>query len=318
LPAGTAVAHGTGVFSDMAACPFRAQALHRFNAQHAELPEPGLSPADHGVLLHAALQTLWVELKDRAALAALDAAAVRERVERAVAAALAEFRGERLLPELTRLEGERLRRLIGGLLERDLARPPFAVTAAETPVAAQVGGVAVTVRMDRIDTLADGARILLDYKSGQVRLGQWLTGRPDAPQLPLYAVTLDPPPIGLALVQVRVDGIGYAGVAGRDLAVDGIRPLAGWKAAQADGLGATWPAALARWRAVLEALGARFRAGDAAVDPKTRTTCTYCPLPGLCRIDEQGALARIADGEAGVPQFVDGAADAPPGGGDDL
>lgn len=65
LPAGTAVAHGTGVFSDMAACPFRAQALHRWNAQEAELPEPGLSPADHGVLLHAALQKLWLELGPR-------------------------------------------------------------------------------------------------------------------------------------------------------------------------------------------------------------------------------------------------------------
>jgi hypothetical protein len=70
---------------------------------------------------------------------------------------------------------------------------------------------------------------------------------------------------------------------------------------------------------VLEALGGRFRAGDAVVDPKTRTTCTYCPLPGLCRIDEQGALARIAEGEAGGPQFAAGAAgDTPPGGGDDL
>jgi probable DNA repair protein len=302
LPAGSTVAHGTGVFSDMAACPFRAQALHRWNAQDAELPEPGLSPADHGVLLHAALQRLWAGLKDRDTLAALDEGAVAGRVEGAVAGALAEFRGERLLPELARLEGERLRRLVVGLLALDRARPPFTVTAAETPVPAEAGGVAVSLRMDRIDTLAGGARVLLDYKSGQIQLSQWLSGRPDAPQLPLYAVTLDPPPIGLALVQVRVDGIAYAGVAGRDLEIAGVRLLSEWKAAQADGLGATWPAALARWRRVLDALGERFRAGDAAVDPKTRTTCDRCPLPGLCRVDERGALARDGDAESGHPQ----------------
>lgn len=188
------------------------------------------------------------------------------------------------------------------MLALDRARPPFTVTAAEAPVAAQVGGVAVALRMDRIDTLADGARILLDYKSGQVQPSQWLSARPDAPQLPLYAVTLAPPPIALGFVQVRVDGIGYAGVAGRPVEIAGLRPLAEWKAAQADGLGATWPEALARWRRVLERLGERFRAGDAAVYPKARATCDRCPLPGLCRIDERGALARDGDAGTGDPQ----------------
>ncbi|MFI5399636.1 MAG: PD-(D/E)XK nuclease family protein [SAR324 cluster bacterium] len=312
LPAGSAVAHGTGVFGDMAACPFRAQALHRWNAQYAALPEPGLSPADHGDLLHAALNKVWAGLKDRDTLASLDQAALAERVERAVAEALAEFRGDRLTPALARLEAERLLRLAGGLLALERARPPFAVTSAETPIAAEVGGIAVSLRIDRIDTLADGARLLLDYKSGQVQPihKQWLSDRPDAPQLPLYAVTLDPPPIGLAFVEVRVDGIAYEGVAGRDLAVAGVRPLAEWaefpvprasarNVAQAAGTIGAWREALAQWRRVLERLGERFRAGEAAVDPKTRATCAWCPLPGLCRIDERGLLARSQETESG-------------------
>src|SRR5262249_40111069 len=45
---------------------------------------------------------------------------------------------------------------------------------------------------------------------------------------------------------------------------------------------------LAAWRATLDTLGERFRAGRAAVDPKAPAqTCTYCELSALCRINPQ-------------------------------
>jgi len=69
--------------------------------------------------------------------------------------------------------------------------------------------------------------------------------------------------------------------------------------AQAAGIAEAWREALAQWRRVLERLGERFRAGEAAVDPKTPATCAWCPLPGLCRIDERGLLARAQDPETG-------------------
>ena len=43
------------------------------------------------------------------------------------------------------------------------------------------------MRIDRIDRLADGARVLIDYKSGLAD-ADWRGERPDNPQLPLYAL----------------------------------------------------------------------------------------------------------------------------------
>jgi ATP-dependent helicase/nuclease subunit B len=304
----TEVPHGASVFADMAACPFRGQALHRWRAEEAALANPGLSPADHGTLLHAVLQKVWADLKAQSALLALDEVGVQAAVERSVGEALSQFAHERLTPGLSKLENARLVRLATGLLELDRARPPFAVTSAETSQTAEAGGVIVKVRMDRVDTLLDHSRLLLDYKSGRVQPSQWLGERPDAPQLPLYAIALKPPAAALAFVQVRTGELRYAGVSDADLRIPGVVPTAEWKAGQAQQVGATWGDALAQWEAVLTRLGDQFRTGDAEVDPKTSATCSRCALPALCRIDERGALVRavVTASEGGDAEGDDG------------
>ncbi len=327
LPSGTAQHSGTSIFSDMAACPFRAQARHRLGAEDAPLPEPGLSPADHGSLLHAVLQRVWRSLGNQAALQAQSESALTAQLKEAIKSALNEFRSGhgRVTPALAQLESERLERLARALLELERTqRSPFAVTASEQAVETTVGGLQVRLRMDRVDTLAGGGRVLLDYKSGQAYPKQWLGERPEAPQLPLYAIAHPAPPVALAFVRVHSDEVGFAGVAARDVGIPGVLACQDWKAgqkalaepgtagsrqldnrptkAQCTGTGAsgatiTWDDLLARWRQVLGSLGERFRAGQAAVDPQ-KSACEYCPLPALCRIDEQGSLARADEGAA--------------------
>ena len=43
------------------------------------------------------------------------------------------------------------------------------------------------VRIDRVDRLADDARVLIDYKTGAATT-DWRGDRPDNPQLPIYAL----------------------------------------------------------------------------------------------------------------------------------
>lgn len=326
LPPGTALRSGTGIFEDMAACPFRAQARHRLGADDAPLPEPGLSPADHGSLLHAVLHRVWAKLGNQASLRSQSDAALSTLLKEAIQRALNEFRSghERLSAALANLEAERLERLALALLDLERTqRPPFAVTASEQALEATVGGVQVRLRMDRVDTLADGSRLLLDYKSGQASPAQWLSERPEAPQLPLYAVAHPALPVAIAFVRVRSERVRYAGVSAQDIGIPGVLACADWKAGRETAMDAapardrsreddtaetqgtsphatgvlSWDALLAHWRRVLASLGADFRAGEAAVDPQ-RTACRYCPLPGLCRIDELGSLARADESAA--------------------
>jgi len=326
LPSGILQRSGTSIFEDMAACPFRAQARHRLGAEETPLPEPGLGSADHGSLLHSVLRQVWATLGNQASLLGQTDAALSALVKKAAREALNEFRSRhaRLSAALADLESERLERLVLALLELERTqRPSFAVTASEQGLDATVGGVQVRLRLDRVDAIADGSRVLLDYKSGRASPMQWVGERPEAPQLPLYAIAHSSPPVAIAFVHVRSDEVRYAGVAARDVGIPGVVAWEGWRtglkalmesaavnvrARQQDtaasddtDLFATgirgWDDLLDHWRRVMASLGERFRAGEAAVDPQ-RMACKYCPLPGLCRIDELGSLARADEIEA--------------------
>jgi ATP-dependent helicase/nuclease subunit B len=52
-------------------------------------------------------------------------------------------------------------------------------------------------------------------------------------------------------------------------------------------LGQGWARSVEDWRAEVEKLARGFIAGDAAVDPKTKDTCTYCQMKPFCRIAER-------------------------------
>jgi len=140
----------------------------------------------------------------------------------------------------------------------------------------------LNVKVDRIDRIAGGdgeKKIVIDYKTGTAKPAQWAGERPEAPQLPLYAVSLENVS-ALAFAQLRAGDLAFAGLA------DAQGADAGLAQAQQD-----WSEVLAEYRRVLETLAEDFRNGHAEVDPRKPSVCTYCPLTMLCRIHEQAGEA---------------------------
>src|SRR5207248_10431101 len=79
-------------------------------------------------------------------------------------------------------------KLLRPWLELELKREEFTVIHTEKrDDAAHIGQLHLKVRMDRIDRGESGLTII-DYKTGKTRTADWDGDRPDAPQLPLYAV----------------------------------------------------------------------------------------------------------------------------------
>jgi len=305
IAAGTMVLGGTGLFQDQAACPFRAFAHHRLRARAPEAPQPGLDAATRGTLVHAALERAWRALGDHAALSALDERGVEAVLAKAVEGALAEFaerHRERLGPRLRALEQRRLQALLGEWLALERTRTPFAVAEVEQRQPLEIGGISVTGRMDRIDRLPDGSRLLIDYKTGRsARPSAWWGDRPDEPQLPLYASSAGGALAGVAFAQVRRDALGFRGVADDAARFPGAQRFDRIKPPPGEAPFESFAAVVERWRGALEGLAQRFRTGDARVDPKRGDTCTFCDLPGLCRIAELQpghALAAEADNAA--------------------
>ncbi len=277
-------AGGARLLELQAQCPFRAFAELRLGAGVLEEPAPGLPAKLRGQLLHEALRIVWSDLGGSRSLHALDPAEREARVDRAVAQSAQAFDLGRFGSRTAALEREWQQAALGHELAADLRRPDFEVIATEATRHVRLAGVPLELRIDRIDRV--GARtLLIDYKTSRdVTVRQWSGTRPAAPQLPLYAVTCDPPPAGIAFAVVARDGADLRGVAA-DAGLLGTaadvaqfpRDADGWRPAD-------WQELCARWRQVLSRLAADHAAGGAAVDPRDAQACRRCHLKVLCHI----------------------------------
>lgn len=287
LAPGHEVRGGASVFENQAACPFKAFALHRLGARALEEARPGLDARERGTLLHRALAALWGELGSHARLLTMNAGDLDAAVTRAVNTALVALRRDRpdvLTDAFAAIERERLRARIASVLAIERERAPFRVIEREAPRALDVGGLRLNARVDRVDALDDGSRVILDYKTGKASVAAWVGERPDAPQLPLYAIT-DPGDVAaVALVPVRAHEVRFRGLARTESLLPGVKTL---ERESAFAETRDWPALLSGWRTVLHALAGEFLAGEAAVMPKRYPqTCQYCELGPLCRVRE--------------------------------
>lgn len=278
---------GTGIFKYQAACPFRAFAELRLGARALGLTEIGLDARVRGSLLHRVLEAVWEALGDQAALLALNPPELATLVEGAVASAIAEaarLQPDTLTGRFRDLETARLFDLAMAWLTLERERPPFRVKAREQVFQPGIAGLDIKVVIDRIDVLEDGRLALIDYKTGAVTPRDWFGERPDEPQLPLYSMAVSEPIAALAFAQLRAGDMGFKGIAAQQDLIPGVEAFE--KVRQTREMSA-WPEVLDEWREVMTGLASDFAAGVASVDPKTYPkTCSYCPLPTLCRIDE--------------------------------
>ena len=273
---------GERVLKDQAACGFRAFAEHRLWSTQLPTRDPGLDPRDRGSLVHRILETFWAELHDQATLRALPTEERYAVLDEAIDLAL-ERPGRQIRSAWDSayldVERERLRLLLRPWLEVELERPAFRVQQQEQRLAdVSLGGVRLNLRVDRIDDTQAGP-LILDYKTGSAAPSEWLSDRPDAPQLPLYAVFNPVETLG---------GVAFALLrAGNDLCMKGFSDHA---SAVLPGKAARMPCTLAdqreEWLRVLTALASAFAAGDTRVEPKAYPgTCQYCAQRILCRLD---------------------------------
>jgi RecB family exonuclease len=237
--------------------------------------------------VHRVLARVWTALHSQAELLTRDAAAVRGVVRASIDAEVNRMRrhatplGRRLLA----LESVRLEMRIGELLDCDRARAPFAVESVEAPRTVRLGALALEVKLDRVDRLADGALAVIDYKTGgDAKPSAWSGDRPHLPQVPLYAQAVGAERVAaVAFGVVRAERTCYVGLARDSDAFGGIATLGDRDAPRGYH---SWEDLLAAWRARLLALANEYSSGDARLAPDPATACRHCHLAALCRINE--------------------------------
>lgn len=278
---------GAALLRDQSACPFRAFVRRRLGVESWREAAPGMAASDRGSLVHRALDHFWQGVESQSRLRAMSGEEQAKAVDDAVRAAW-EAAAPPLDATLARVEQTRMRRLLRAWIRLEAERPPFRVVEREAKHAlslpasgADAGRMALSLRVDRVDEDAGGRRIVLDYKTGRKQSARgWAGERPAEPQLPLYALALQPEAVAFA--HVRSGEMGFDGLGAADTGIKGVR------ACNADD-GGDWQARMREWRWAMDALAREFIEGRCEVAPRDADACRHCGLEAVCRIGERGA-----------------------------
>jgi ATP-dependent helicase/nuclease subunit B len=304
LPATTAAAGGGQMpLKRQAECPFQAFVFHRLNANELPIAGRGLSPADRGTLIHKVMERIWSkDIGDYQHLTghedllhAMSTGTLRPLVARHTAAAVRELDIAYEDPwqrAYLKAEEDRTIELVIDWLELESKRQPFHVAEVEERGTIFVGDLALKIRADRIDHVADG-RLLIDYKTGEVSTTSWDGARPEQPQLPLYAAFGHADNlVGAVFAQVRRPKLALKGrvTDPRANLSDKLDPKRVMLTEPYT------PELVEQWRSTLLSLSESFVRGEAQVDPHIYPkSCQYCPLSGTCRVVELRGAAIIPD-----------------------
>ena len=293
---GEKVSGGSWVLRAQAICPAWAYFQYRLGGEAMDEPVEGLDPAARGTLVHEALEAFWTAVKSSEALAALGELSRQQAIAEAVTTALQTFELDRriTLPARFReLEAARLAKLIEVWLQVEARRgQSFDVIACEAPAEVEIEGIKVKMIVDRIDQLADGRQIIIDYKTGAtIDTKNWAEQRITEPQLPIYAALVNEDVAAVVFAKVLLDKPAFAGVADEKDILPGVQGIGDDKQKIFDPAEfPDWIAVITHWRERLHAVAKEVKQGHAGVVFADEKSLQYCEVLPLLRLPERRRL----------------------------
>jgi PD-(D/E)XK nuclease superfamily len=270
---------GAAILSQQVACPFKAFGHFQLKLHALVQDEAWLSQKLKGIAIHRILEKIWDELKTQKNLLSLNDEALTNLVRTTatnIVFGLSHNMQFFLPKSLANLEVQRLTELILTWLGEEKQRPEFKVHALETQSLAYLGDLVIKLRLDRIDELPDGTRLVIDYKTGNVNVKEWLEEPLGDVQLPLYVLTTSA--AGALLAEVN-NNLHFSGIVAED-----VENFSEVKAATQIAH-RSWEDLKTFWQRNINALARDISQGIAHVVP-TPGACDYCDLQAVCRIKE--------------------------------
>ncbi|MEM9172317.1 MAG: PD-(D/E)XK nuclease family protein [Pseudomonadota bacterium] len=172
--------------------PFAAMVHGRWAPRELRVPEVGLNALERGNLLHEAMHKLYAPLLNQP-MGKAGVAPETDAIRTAVADAMRRLfvNADASTQSLLRLEEHRAVRAISRFVSEEANRPAFCVEALEYEERGHFGGLTLSLRIDRRDSIA-GIDVIIDYKTGAPKPVAKLNTshlRGDAMQLGCYLVS---------------------------------------------------------------------------------------------------------------------------------
>ena len=243
---GEKIAGGAATIQRQFVEPFAAFVTGRLGVRGLWPMQAGLPPNIRGSLIHNALHRLYSDCPCREQIRQWDEAETDERTDKAVQAAFRrhEQHADAMLQQLLRLEKSRVKDLLRGVIALDCERDDFCISGVEQDVELTLAGLAMRLRVDRIDSDPAKGQIILDYKTGVPKRLLDRDKNPKDMQLVVYARALGE----------NVSGIGLFNIDSRDIALDAAgRDLS----PKLD-----WDSSLADWKSQVEIAAQAIASGD--------------------------------------------------------
>jgi probable DNA repair protein len=265
---------GASLFRMQASCPLRAFLELRLGAGEVDDPVTGIGFKERGSLAHNVLEDFYKHHRDSSAISALDEAALADEMNELTAKHIRAMPGlsSDFMRTIADLETQRLMPLLMDFVALDRAREEFTVVFAEEddPHVA-VGPLTLWLKMDRLDRLANGDLVVIDYKTGKVARGSWNPSRPGDMQLPLYATYTGKDIKGVTFAQLSAHEVKYEGLADESVRISGVISPAELKQKFRDDKGdkiEAWDKLTAAWRVLLLELAKDFAEGNCSINPR--------------------------------------------------
>ena len=284
---------GVKLFGTQAICPAWAFYQYRLGANKLETPIDGLDNMSRGSLLHKVLQLFWLECKTLSNLKSMSDEQRVLAIDSAISKSIIELDHKisvHLPPQVMQIEQHRLQQLLLFWLDLELERADFTIHACEEQYSIEVEGLPLTFTIDRIDALADGGLVVIDYKTSAVVTNRsWADDRIADSQLPIYvslALKYEQV-VAVCFAKVRTDESKFIGLSVEEGVLPAVSALAKVSKSSAFQHFADWDTLLEHWYTSLTSIAHEIKSGVASVTFNKETDLTYCDVRPLLRLPER-------------------------------
>jgi len=188
------------------------------------------------------------------------------------------------------IERQRLVKIVQLWLNLELGRSDFRVKACEQKHTLVIEGLTLNFSIDRIDTLADGGLVVIDYKtSSMVATKSWADDRIAEPQLPIYASLAlnNEHVVAVCFGKVRSDDTKFVGLSSEDGVLPEVKAFDSLPANSAFARFNNWDGLLKHWQVSLKIIAQEIKSGEASVTFNKISDLNYCEVKPLLRLPER-------------------------------